>query len=197
MQDSKGFTLLELLVAAAVLGILIAGIYNTFEAQQRAYVIQSRVTEMNQRARIAIEIMSREIRNAAFNPTRIFSDGADAKIHLASANSLIFSQDIDGDGKISSPGEWLGFRYESTNQRIDKCTGSVDCNNWQPFVDGIQPLKFNYILADGTSTNNPAALENVRVVVIYLVSRRKTGFGGQNNSKTIASRIQIRNLDLR
>jgi len=65
-KTPKGLTLIELLIAVAISGILMAAIYRTFIGQHRAYTVQEQVVDMQQNARVAINRMMREIRMAGF-----------------------------------------------------------------------------------------------------------------------------------
>ena len=65
-RDSKGVTLIELLIALLISAILIAGIYRTFIHQQKTYATQEQVADMQQNVRVAINRMMREIRMAGF-----------------------------------------------------------------------------------------------------------------------------------
>ena len=64
--SQKGFTLIELLVALVLSFILIGAIYGTFTAQQKAYSIQDQVAEAQQNARMAMNILLRDIRMAGY-----------------------------------------------------------------------------------------------------------------------------------
>ena len=59
-------TLIELLVALTISGILVAGVYRTFVSQQHTYTVQEQVVDMQQNVRLAINRMTREIRMAGF-----------------------------------------------------------------------------------------------------------------------------------
>ena len=50
---NKGFTLIEILVSLAILGIVLAGIYSVYNMQHKSYIVQEQVTEMQQSERIA------------------------------------------------------------------------------------------------------------------------------------------------
>ena len=63
----KGITLIELLVALVIGGIIIAGIYRVFIAQGKAYVVQDQVAETQQNIRSAMEILLRDLRMTGFN----------------------------------------------------------------------------------------------------------------------------------
>jgi prepilin-type N-terminal cleavage/methylation domain-containing protein len=63
-RDQRGFTLGELLIAFAVLAIVLAGILVVHDGALRAYVAGSNRTEVQQSARVALERVAREIRNA-------------------------------------------------------------------------------------------------------------------------------------
>jgi prepilin-type N-terminal cleavage/methylation domain-containing protein len=63
----KGITLIELLVALAILGIVIGAIYRLFIAQTRAYTVQDQVVEVQQNVRGAMELLLRDLRMTGFD----------------------------------------------------------------------------------------------------------------------------------
>ena len=62
--ENKGFTLIEILVSLAILGIVLAGIYSVYNMQHKSYIVQEQVTEMQQSERIALQMITRDIRMA-------------------------------------------------------------------------------------------------------------------------------------
>lgn len=65
-KNTKGVTLIELLIALVLSAILVAGMYRTFVHQQKTYATQEQVADMQQNVRVAINRMMREIRMAGF-----------------------------------------------------------------------------------------------------------------------------------
>ena len=65
-MNRKGITLIELLVALVISGILLAGVYRTFVSQQHTFTVQDQVVDMQQNVRLAINRMTRELRMAGF-----------------------------------------------------------------------------------------------------------------------------------
>jgi prepilin-type N-terminal cleavage/methylation domain-containing protein len=59
-------TLIELLVALVVSGILVGGVYRTFVSQQHTFTVQEQVVDMQQNVRLAINRMTRELRMTGF-----------------------------------------------------------------------------------------------------------------------------------
>ncbi len=66
-SKQKGITLIELLIAMVISGILIAAIYRLFVTQSKAYVIQDQVVEVQQGTRSAMQIVLRDLRMAGFD----------------------------------------------------------------------------------------------------------------------------------
>ncbi len=62
----KGVTLIELMVILALIGIVVSAIYSVYLSQHKSYIIQDQVAEMQQNARVAMDMMAREIRMAGF-----------------------------------------------------------------------------------------------------------------------------------
>jgi type IV pilus assembly protein PilW len=63
----KGITLIELLVALVICGMVIAGIYRVFVAQSKAYTVQDQVVEVQQSVRSGMEILLRDLRMAGYD----------------------------------------------------------------------------------------------------------------------------------
>jgi type IV pilus assembly protein PilW len=66
VKQDHGVTLIELLIVMVIAAILVAGIYSLFITQQRSYAVQDQVTGVQQDARVALDIMARDIRMAGF-----------------------------------------------------------------------------------------------------------------------------------
>ncbi len=66
LRKNKGITLIELLVALVITGILVGAIYRTFIGQQKTYTVQEQVVDMQQNVRAAINRMMSEVRMAGF-----------------------------------------------------------------------------------------------------------------------------------
>jgi len=71
--NTKGITLIELLVALVIFAIVAAGVYQLFIAQSKAYTVQDQVMEVQQSVRSAMEILLRDLRMAGFDSDNVLS----------------------------------------------------------------------------------------------------------------------------
>ena len=90
---NKGFTLIEILVSLAILGIVLAGIYSVYNMQHKSYIVQEQVTEMQQSERIALQMITRDIRMAGLGLSGCNS---------AAGGKIIFNEDINGNGILDA-----------------------------------------------------------------------------------------------
>jgi len=65
-RPQSGYTLIEVLVATAVLGVVVAYVMETLGDQRRTYVVVEQVTETQQNLRLLADLMEREIRLAGY-----------------------------------------------------------------------------------------------------------------------------------
>jgi type IV pilus assembly protein PilW len=65
--NMRGVTLIELLVALVICGVVIGAIYRLFIVQTRAYTVQDQVVEVQQNVRSAMEIMLRDLRMTGYD----------------------------------------------------------------------------------------------------------------------------------
>ena len=113
----NGFTLIELLVAMAITGIVAGAIYTAFQSQQKSYLIQEQVAEMQQNLRAAMDIMVREIRMAGYSQgasgfgitdirPRDINNNVD--ITVTGNGAFEFTADFDDNG-ILNGGETISY----------------------------------------------------------------------------------------
>jgi type IV pilus assembly protein PilW len=163
--SNKGFTLLELMVTMVIISILMAGIYAFYKNQLTSHITQQVLVDMQQDARVAMYMMTREIRMAGCDPQR--STGA--TIRLANASQIAFDSDQDGDGSITADEH---FYYVLNN-------GNLERGGWNnpsaPVPDELNPVALNVDALNFVYLDNAglvtADLDAIRSVQITLVAR--------------------------
>ncbi len=85
-MNNKGFSLIELLIAIAIFGILLTALTAFFISQNRQYVVQSEIVAMQDNARAAIDFVVRSIRNSSIYSSDPYGDvdGCDHEIKTIS-----------------------------------------------------------------------------------------------------------------
>ena len=186
---NDGFSVVELVLALAVMVVVMVGIISLFSSLNRNYTTQNAAAAVQQVARTGIDIMTRNIRMAGFNPQSTNPIG----IVEASANKIRFHCDLDGSGLIepdADPREDIAYLLNSKRQLIKQNNGNSRTN--RSLVDNVSALKFKYFDADDRETHN---LDNIRAVAITLTIREKSG-RRQHLSRTYSTRVLCRNLGL-
>ena len=148
-MNKKGFTLVEILIAASVGMIVLGAIYSAMNIGQRSSVNVERKVVAQQEARAAIGIMAMEILMASFNPgfasNNFWCDPANCStppvsstykgIQEATANSITVEMDIDGSSVIKdSSNEIIRYNYDTGNLRI---TRETNCGGAQAFLGNV------------------------------------------------------------
>ena len=100
LSQTGGFTLVEVLIALMMSGIIMAAVYTSSKTQQDTYITQDQVVAMQQNLRAATLLMTRDIRKAGYDP----SESLNAGIVTATSSQLILSYDDDG-GALN----WVGY----------------------------------------------------------------------------------------
>ena len=156
-SKSNGFTLIELLVAMAITGIVAGAIFTAFQSQQKSYLIQDQVTEMQQNLRAAMDIMVRDIRMAGYDPTQ--SSGA--SISTNSTGIMIqVTMDINSDSDCSDSNENITYGFSNANDANADGIADAGAANlgrkvggggFQPLAENIEALGFAYAYSTGTT----------------------------------------------
>lgn len=179
-SPNTGFTLVELLVAMAAASIVMVAVVSAYQVQVRSKNTQEVLTDMNQTARAALEIMTHEIRMAGCDPTLT----AGAGILIANPNELSFNMDIvnaagtsfQPDGLLTGPNETVRYAI-NVNGHLGRDTGG----GLQPLARNVNALDFVYLDADGNVT---AALDDIRAIQVTIVARAGDAAGGFRHAHT-------------
>ena len=155
-HKESGFTLVELLIAMAISGIVLGAAVNTFLAQRWSYALQEHVTAMTQGTRAALEMVTREVRMAGYNPARTSFDGI-----TYDPTQVQIRADLNGDGDTADAHETIVYAYNPATQQLLRETDGSS----QPIADHIQAFAFDYVDGAGTSTTTTAHIRQIRITI--------------------------------
>jgi len=110
VTSKKGFTLIELMVAMAVAGIVLMAIYSAYQTQSAINRTQTVVLNMQQNIRGAMYLLESEIRSAGYeqNATGTFGitdirfRDINNALNLNGNSSITFTSDLNNDGAIDT-----------------------------------------------------------------------------------------------
>jgi type II secretory pathway component PulJ len=167
-----GFSLVELLVVLSVFTFVVGGVFTVFSKGQTRYAFEQDVTEAQQSARNAIDMMEREIRLAGFPKTSYYDTALGYTINsntvakgftTSNATDMVFEGDINEDGIV----EVVEYNLNgSTLQRsaVAKPGGGVAATaSFKILSENVRSLSFTYYDAAGTTTTVPANVRRVQV----------------------------------
>lgn len=203
--NQKGVTLVELLVALVICGMVAAGIYQVFIAQGKAYTVQEQVTEVQQSVRSAMEILLRDLRMAGFDNDNILST-----INITSPIANLSDNDITVNyeyyDKTLAQYQKHTVRYwrdGGSSQLIRQLTVNDVGSPQETLLENVENLNFTY----GVDVNEDGALDNwvpagsIGVSKVVAVRVTLTARPVQINPdlqkispRTLVSNVTLRNL---
>lgn len=177
---TRGYTLIELMLAVVISSLVMAAAFSIFKKQQDHYTAQLDVTIMQQNIRAAMAHLSRDIRLAGYGDPGMEA----AKIINAEPNLIYFTADLTEDGSVDDSGEHIAYDLYEVNgvptlSRVTSANpitvNNVGPSNWavanpahNPAAEYIEHLHFQYLDKNGNPT---VAEDKVQSVVITLVAR--------------------------
>ncbi|MBV5329870.1 MAG: PilW family protein [Chlorobium sp.] len=184
--NNSGFTLIELMLTVAISGIIIAAIYAAYISQQRTYLTQEQVAEMQQNIRAGLDTMVREIRMAGYDPTSF----SGASIVTALNGHISFTQDLNANGVTTDPGEMVDFGFSAAANNDNDRNGIPDLDGdgdgipdplpigrqtwlgnpnpsgYLPIAENIQAIEFRYLDSTETVTAIPTNIRSVQISIL-------------------------------
>jgi type IV pilus assembly protein PilW len=157
--NTKGATLVELLAAMVLCGILVAGIYRVFIAQSKAYQVQDQVVEIQQSARSAMEILLRDLRMAGFDDDNLASSiyigdpiGNPMSDHAIVVNYEEYDRTVPQFQKHTV----AYWRDDASSRLIRQLTINDLAKPEETLLDNVEELNFVY----GVDVNDDGTIEN-------------------------------------
>jgi len=175
-RSSHGFTLVELLIAVAIAGIVMGGIYSVFLSQQSSYEAQAQVTALEQKVRAAMYFMQRDISMAGCDPT----GNANAGILTAGAHSIRLTEDLNSNGDSTEYNEDVTYALYTTGgiQKLGRKSPFTASN--QPVVEDLDALDFLYFDAAGnvlpTPVSDPSRIRSIQITLVVRADKADRHF---------------------
>jgi type IV pilus assembly protein PilW len=204
----KGITLIELLVALVICGMVVAGIYRVFIAQTKAYTLQDQVVEVQQSVRSAMEILLRDLRMAGFDDDNILSSITITNPLAGPLNDHSITVTYEYYDKVTPQFQKHTVAYwrdAASSRLIRQLTVNDIARPEETLLENVNELNFTY----GVDVNDDGAMDNwvtagtVGTSKVVAVRATLTARPIQVNPdakmvspRTLASTVTLRNLCL-
>lgn len=154
--NSKGLTVIELLVALVIFATVIAGIYRLFVAQSKAYTVQDQVVETQQSLRSSMEILLNDLRMTGFD-----NDSFNSKIDIitpliAGTDQITVNYEFDDTTQYSIR-YWRDPDSQTLRRQLTAINdaGSSVAGPVETLLENVEELHFTY----GIDTDDDKALD--------------------------------------
>ena len=197
LEDERGFTLTEMLVTIMLMTVVFFAVYGVFDMTVRAYSFGNNKVEATESARVGMEKMEREIRQAykynhAASQDHVFFTTTSPTTPLAVSTTaytfpeLTFGNELGAagtaDGMItclsSTSCEYI--TYKLTNAGGTLACSAAPCTLWRasgsksgPVVENVAlgGLSFKLLKSDGTAPVDESQVGMVLVKLNIVVNR--------------------------
>lgn len=185
-RSERGVTLVELLVAMALLGALMAGIVTTWQASGSAYLYGSEVADLQQTVRIGHDRMIREIRMAGQNPCDLAPPGGQQLgVTAVSATSITIGYYTGTTDCTAAPSTWQAVTYSLASNTLRRDDGGGP----MPLTDAtVSALNFQTFQCNGTA---PTSVVDIARVTVQLDTRQT--IQGALNTRRLVADVRLRN----
>ncbi len=195
--EDNGFTLVEVLISLALSTVAIAAIYSLYLSMWMNQTLREDILDMQQQARAALDLVSRELKMAGFDPRGVNRDalkGNDFFGITFDSSQLIIKADLNGNGVPTDSNESIVYSHDPDTLTLRRNTGG----GRQPVAENIEAFSVKHFDSDGRTTNRS---ENIRQVEISITARSATSDpryppNGGYRKIILQSRVTPRNLRL-
>jgi prepilin-type N-terminal cleavage/methylation domain-containing protein len=194
MRDARGFTLAELLVVCAVLGLLMGGIFTLQRQSQIAYLMGAARVEVQQNARLGLDTMMNDLRLA-----RLVDDLPDT----TQVVSAIDANCSTGAPPTSGGGTSITVRGQTENvvaytlvgaSCATSATGCELQRNGTPVIGGVQSLQIWCYNANGALSNVLIDIREVRIQIRTRSERSVQAGSPGDQHAVVEGRLRFRNI---
>jgi type II secretory pathway component PulJ len=170
-------TLPEILVACALCGVVLTGIYGVLGEGLRAYTTGAARAESQQSARVALDRLAREIRQAG----RGGAEDLRALLRMEPSR-ITLASDLDADGRTDSRGEQITWHLAAGGILRRDAGGGA-----QPVANGVKALEITYLDHNAVPTLNADFVTLIDIALVTVHPR-----GGSSLAPGVATRVETR-----
>ncbi len=194
-KSPNGFTLIEMVVALGLSLVTVNAVYTLYVTELKAQYVREDRLEMQQQARVVMDVMSREILMAGYDPRGVNHDmdlNNDFLGITFDPDRLIIKADLNGNGLIADPNEAITFVYDAKTHTLRRNTGGGN----QPFGENVESLLVEYFDKEGNPTLDSASIRQVKITVTARTEDPDPKYApnGGYRTVTLQSRLTPRNL---
>lgn len=189
-MNNKGVTLIEMMIALCIMGLVMAGFYNSFLVQHKVYTAQETITEMNQAARASVTKMLKELRMAGYKKPGAILNG----IPSANLTSIKVVADLNKDEDLSGIDEQVTYAYNSGEKQITRTANGLT----EALCDNVTSFSLSYVLTDGSTISAPSNPANIRKITVNFTveSEKPITKTNEHSSINLTFDITPRNMGL-
>lgn len=201
-RSEAGYTVAEMLVVTAVVGLIMAGLLTLLMSGQQSFTVGANRSEAQQSARLVLQRLSEEVRVGGYDPRN--TAGFAAITALAPPNTgFMISNDWNATGAIETNltvnvnGTLRGERitYDFINNTLRRQESQID-NAAVDVTSAITSITFQYLDADDvdvTATAHQAGTApNIRTVVVTVTATPDNQASASATKVSVTSTIRAR-----
>jgi len=174
LKSENGFTLVELMIACAMVGLVMAGALVALQQGDNAYQYSTGRVEVQQNARMAVDRIVRDLRTG----TTV----------TASTATSVTAQYIDETGATVT----VQYSLNGTDLQRNQTNPVPATAQPETLIGGVNALVLTYYDSNNVTTTTAA---NVRVVDIKLTTQPQAGTSNLANQRAVfEDRVRLRNL---
>lgn len=171
VRGQRGWTIIDALLSMVFLAILAGILHSVAITALHAVRVRQVADDLDETARIALEIMARDIRETGF----ALGDSADRGLRAAGPMLVSLARDFDLDGATDSSNERVAYELDDQSGQLRRRLGNAPP---QPMVDNLdrEQAVFRYrdaagaVIAPGSDLDAAERAE-VRQVEVTLLLR--------------------------
>lgn len=191
----EGFTLIEMVVALGLSLVTVSAVYSLYVSELRAQLVREDILEMQQQARVVMDVVSREILMAGYDPRGVNHDvdlSNDFFGITYDPGRLMIKADLNGNGFIAEAHEFITFVYDPTTYTLRRNTGGGN----QPFGENIESFLVEYFDEGGNATVDSTRIRQVKITVTARTEDPDLKYvrNGGYRTVTLQTRLTPRNL---
>jgi len=191
----EGFTLIEMVVALGLSLVTVGAVYTLYVSELKAQYVREDRLEMQQQARVVMDVISRELLMAGYDPRGVNHDGDltnDFQGISYDSGRLIIKADLNGNGSIVDANESIIFVFDASTQTLRRNTGGGN----QPFGENIESFMVEYFDQGGNPTVDSVSIQQVKITVTARTEDPDLNYAlnGGYRTVTLQSRLTPRNL---